>query len=123
MKKVLVTLFLLIGSYVLGQSGVIVTNLSKYWNDDDPTCTIKSRVAIQNNTKRTISSVTFWLIVLEDGEEGDDDRIVYKRKHTVNYIIKPEEVVPSPIFTWNCCNAANYGNSPENYKIYVISYR
>ena len=120
MKNILVILFLFVSFCAFGQYEVTVTNISRSWNDDDPTCTIKSRITFQNNTNKTISSITFWLIVSENEEE--EKRIVYKRKHTVNYIIKPEEVVPSPIFTWSCCSATTYNDSCS-YKIDVIGYR
>jgi hypothetical protein len=82
------------------------------WNEDG--CINKWSITFENNTKQTISNITFRLVI-QDKESGV---IRYKKAHTVNFTIEAEETVPSPYFNLSqeLCRLKN----PEDLKGYYI---
>ena len=62
------------------------------WNKDF--CINKWSVSFENKTKKTITSLTFRLVI----KEIESGLVRYKKTHTVNISINANETVPSPYF-------------------------
>ncbi|MCW7492557.1 hypothetical protein ND861_09515 [Leptospira sp. 2 VSF19] len=83
------------------------------WEFDRDGCIDKWNVTFQNNTKKTISSINFILIIKEI-----DSVIRYQKAHSVKLKLNPNETSPSPYFKLNqrvCPSGNNFIESHEFY--------
>ena len=121
MKRVLFYTFLMIGSWAWAQNyndHVEAKYLRWYFSYENP-CDIESSIRFENKTNKTISSITFWFIITEI----KTNTVQYRKKHTVAYTLKSQEIFDYPKFNWRFCGMNDYFGDNYNWDVIIISYK